>query len=711
MRSLRKPTTYPAGSRTESARLTARHAVSRAPALAVLSLGLLSLAPEAASQDNVARDYAFETIEDRDREGIESDARSLSVDTEAAQTGQADTAELLRTLPAVRVRQTGGPNAPAWVSVRGSEPEAVNFALNGIPLSGGAHMRIDANMLLPEVLDTVTVYSTSTPIDLGPALPGGTVNLQLIERSGTGGAALAGYGSFGTRKLVGGAWREVDDGNIIVTANYRGSRGNYHFYDTNGTDATRQDDTPSQRRHNNDFNQGSLLLARSWSEGRHRMTFFSLTDIREEGVSGLDVAQAESARRSRLQQVFGFSGSLKRAFGPNVDLDWQAAVTASRARYDDSENEVGFGYQDRSDGTVTGYVSASLGWWLPRNVTVRTFVSARGEHYRPTDTLSSTPVVSASRLTPQGAASLRWRSASRVVDITGSMSVSANLDRRSPPDDGRDDATTTLNLTPQLGMVLKPLSGTERLQLYGYAARTHRAPGFQELFGDNGADIGNTELRPESQTQVEVGASTELDWDKAGFRASATLWRQWRQDAIEYVVRSGGVRKPFNFSGADARGADLRVDVSSQFVAGGGGISLLQTSLRSADDQTDGKQLPWRSPVSAHAELTGRYDAFSATVSGRYDSGFYADDRNVRRYPAHVQLDLSAGFDAPLAAIPDIRIELRNVLDRRVATIPARDGGTDIRWRRPVSDYAGFPRPGRSIYVTLAWGFGEEGVL
>src|SRR5699024_8691440 len=100
----------------------------------------------------------------------------------------------------------------------------------------------------------------------------------------------------------------VDDGYARLAASYRGARGDYRFYNTNGTDRNPLDDNPNQKRFNNDYEQGSVLLLRDQKLDHWQVRFISLTTLLESGVPGIDTSQSRHARRSRVQQFFALNG-------------------------------------------------------------------------------------------------------------------------------------------------------------------------------------------------------------------------------------------------------------------------------------------------------------------------------------------------------------------------------------------------------------------
>jgi hypothetical protein len=643
---------------------------------------------------------------ERDTFEVDADALTRTITTDEAKSGQADTAELLEREPAIRLRQRGGLNGPAYISVRGAEPESTRVLLEGVPLHGATRLALDVNMLLPELFGAIDLYRTTSPVSLGQSYPGGVVNLRLNESFDSPLVVNVGLGSWWSRKLSVAYQQRVGDGHVWASLSYRGTKGDFRFYDTNGTDFQRADDDANARRINNDFNQAALFLAREWRTEHQRLRFFLISNGREGGVSGVDVAQAEEARTSHVEQVIAVEGSRPKLFGDVGDAKWSLSLMAQQQAFRDPESEIGLGRQNRTDQILMPHGTFSTSFWLPNNVSLHLTTEAGIEYYNP-DQEEEDPLVSwAHRSTLLGGAELRWRTDNDVLELSaairGLLQWQTNKSTDVPQAPERSLFDTYLN--PQGGIVVRPVQrDSHKLTLFTYASRSHRQPGFFELYGDNGASVGNPELNDESQTAVEAGGTYEFDTDRISLELQASYWKHWKQDAIVFLALPQGVRKPFNVNGARLQGVDAFVGLESEWVRSSLAFSWLDTESRSADPAVRGNPLPWRSPYSVESSLSLHYADFFVGWEAHFDSEFYTDDRALRKSPARIEHDLSAGWNSPIEAAPSVRLTVRNVGNRRVDDVPFRDGGRDITVPRPVSDYSGYPRPGRSYYATLTW--------
>src|SRR5690625_449801 len=85
--------------------------------------------------------YHSETRIQNSEERVTAEARSHHRDLRDGFGQQSDVAEELSRMPELRVRRTGASNAPAYISIRGSEQNAVAIHLEGIPLNGRSEER------------------------------------------------------------------------------------------------------------------------------------------------------------------------------------------------------------------------------------------------------------------------------------------------------------------------------------------------------------------------------------------------------------------------------------------------------------------------------------------------------------------------------------------------------------------------------------------
>lgn len=650
--------------------------------------------------------YYSETRVENGQERVQADARSHHRDLRDSFGQQSDVAEELSRLPELRVRRTGASNAPAYISIRGSEHNAVAIHLEGIPLNGGHQSTVSLNMILPELLRGADVYRSNAPLNLHSDLPGGAINLRLADAQTPEFAASAGGGSFGSVKLgIMGTHRGETTRTLIALA-YRRSTGDFQFYDNNGTDFNLNDDEPRQKRINNDNQEGSLLLHHTQRVGQWNLALLGMTDLREEGVPGLDTMQAEHARAERYTQILGFNAGRHGLHDGKLDLALRSSIRSQRDIYQDRHGEVGLGSQDRSTGQLTWNLSAHLSWWLPHQHNVELHIDLQGESYQPRDHISSLHLRRASRIHPKIGVGWSWSTDDELLALSASVRSVHWLETT------RGQSTAALHIGNhyeqqfygQAGAVLTPLqSTTETLRIFTYASHKGRAPDFNERFGDNGTSAGNASLKPERQWQYEAGIAHEHRNQSLRIHTQLTGYTQWRRNAIEYFSTPLGVRIPQNLEGARVSGIEASTALDSEYA--GGNLAMTRMWTKNTEDNKlyHGNQLPWRSEWSVDGTIYARYKGAKIEWTSAWDSQFFADKRNQSVYPERWLHDLVFSYRPEPYPNIELSVELRNITNERMRHTEVRNGGKYVSVPRAVADYRGFPLPGRAIYATLTW--------
>ena len=678
-----------------------RRSVYRRVLLVSTALGLsTSLHSQAEAQ------YYSETRAAQATDEAHADGQKHSRSLDTAFSNHRTVADELERMPEVRVRRSGSGSAPAYISIRASESNAVAIYLEGIPLNGGHQSSVSLNMVLPELLQSAEVYRSNAPLALGANLPGGAVNLRLRDAREPGVAASIGGGSFGSGKLGVMGTHRGEDSRTLVALAWRGSRGDFTFFNNNGTDFNLNDDNPRERRVNNHSHEGSLLFHHEQRMEKWRLTLFGLTDVQRFGVPGLDVMQSKTTNGQSYSQLLAFNADRRGLQNGALDLALQSSVKVQRDLYDDRKGEVGYGNQDRSTGQLIGQVAAQASWWLPRNHSLRLRFDLRGETYTPRDRITELALHSASRTSPQLSAGWAWHTDNRLLALDASVRSVHWVER------SRGTSTPSLQLGrnqdhlvgAQFGAVLTPLdTHNQRLRIFTYASRTGRAPDFDERFGNNGSSTGNPALLPETQWQYELGVSDTLRLKNTEIHGQVTGYTQWRTDAIEYISNPIGIRTPLNMAGARVSGIEASLRIDARYAGGNLSLTRLWTKSEADNPSMRGKQLPWRSEWSADGTLYAAFRGARIEWTSAWDSPFFADARNRRVYPERWLHDLTVSYRPEAYARIEFSLELRNITNERVRSTEIRNGSNNIDVPRAIADYRGFPLPGRAIYATVTW--------
>ncbi len=615
-----------------------------------------------------------------------------------------DLGDMLQAAPGIQVRRTGGVGSPQLVQLRGASGGQVRLLVDGIPLPQDASGAVDLSSLPLESAERVEVYRGSLPLGMGGEGLAGAINLVTRKPEGLGELRLsAGAGSFHTYEgsagvdLGAGVWRAS-----LWTAG-QFARNDFVYYDDNGTPYTSADDRDDARRSNADARRGELALNASRESGGGRLSLAASGVAREAGIPGPASYQVSDARlaQRRAQASTRFEGGagLHGATGLSAQWDWQ--------HYQDPQGEVGLGLQDEQTGTGAAAVDGLLDWtWLPEQ---QLAASARLELQQ----LSSEDATSASA---QIAVRRRDRLSS-TLEARGKVwtlgyGARLSLDAARSSSEGSlplalgvvGDAEPLLLLSPAASLAWQP---TALLGLRASGGLGHRLPSFPELYGDAGTVVGNEDLLPERGWSVDLGADLAGDLGPGPGTLSITGYHRDLQQLIAYVQNSQYTLRAENFerawiSGAEAEGR-LDLDLGRLGLLDLGLAYAFTWSLNlSPGTVAYGNALPGLPVQDLFADLQLGPLWLRPAVSVELQGRSYRDSANLLELPPRAFLHLRL-VSRPLPGGPQLCLELRNALDHRVEATELVDLETGGPAMQAVSDYLGYPLPGRALYLSAEW--------
>ncbi|HSN30269.1 MAG TPA: TonB-dependent receptor, partial [Kofleriaceae bacterium] len=242
-----------------------------------------------------------------------------------------------------------------------------------------------------------------------------------------------------------------------------------------------------------------------------------------------------------------------------------------------------------------------------------------------------------------------------------------------------------------------------------------RLPTLVELFGNRGTIIGSPDLRPERGPSLDAGVvwaparamrQGGLVVDRIFVEAAAFGSRP--RDRIALIPSIGSVARAINVSSSEAYGGELVASARvAHTVTVTANYTRLVTEQHTMEVSFNNKELP-RSPghqVYARADVTRRALGRRADVwaDTSFQSDSYLDQANLQLVPARVLV--GAGARVELAAGVALAVTVENLADTRIEMLPLNPAPRPdlTETPTPLSDYAGFPLPGRSFYLALDW--------
>lgn len=591
-------------------------------------------------------------------------------------------ADLLGQAAGVRVQQYGGLGAFSTISLRGAPPGQVAVFLDGAPITAAAHSIVSLGDLPATAVERIEIYRGASPLDLGPAAPGGAINLVTLASPGLRTARVM-RGAFGTWEARGSAGGRRGAFSGLVHAGHQASRGDFRFPDDNGTPFNLEDDSLSARV-NNRFAATSLLGSATW-QAPNGWTLCARADRFEkaQGVPGLGAVPALQTRLG-LTRTLGRLAVTREGSGARPGVRLAGGLAREHTRFRDPAAELGLGYHDTDDRTGGKDVLIDLSWRdLPHGLTLSGGGGVRHEWSRTADAADGAPDPPPSRrLRAAAHASLQWRPRGERLVLHLAARRDRMTDRIHWVDGGGIARASEVRRTlaaPQVGARVL-LGGGADLRANLSSAR--RAPDFLELFGNQGSVLGNPALLPERSRNADVG----LAWSGplAGFDVTLDLahFETRAEDLVVYVRHSQSSVRAENISRARIRGEELSLRVAAPGgIAWSGGLTRLATRDQGPVPHWNGRRLPLRPGIQGFTRLDARFRGFRAAADLHYIGDDFLDRANLQRVPDRMLAGASLSW-GPAAGGLRFTVEGKNLGDDR------------------VSDVGGFPLPGRAVFAS-----------
>ena len=610
--------------------------------------------------------------------------------------------DVLEPLPGVQPRRTGTFGAPSFLSVRGSGPEHVRVYLDGVPLHGARAVAFDLSSIPIDLIDRVRLYRGNVPVAFGQAGAGGVLDLRTRRGQGDAVFASATWGSWMTRKLTLAGSLERGPTQLLAGVTYAGTEGDFGYYDTNGTAFNLEDDATS-RRGNNRHDAGSGLFRVATRVGDWRTTGVVVGQHRLGGVPGTATAPAAEAEFGETA-VYGALRVRNPQVSDLLALELVGAAGWTRFDYRDPAGEVGVGNQDRTDVSLLWLASARPSLFISQRTRLHAVLEASGEGYQPTDRVDSTELEEAHRLTLSAGLELAVDPIDELV-----VSLGARVDHVRNDLTGDPTAFTPIDqedltlVSPQAGITYRLDSDRTAAEVFAAAGLASRVPGFVELYGDDGATVGNPELREERRIGVEAGATASFEADHVLVSGGTTGYWRTVDDLIVAEEHAVGFRIPENIENARLFGVEARFDVASRY----GGLSVtgawLDSTTESRLERFNGQPIPFRPRWMGDLSLWGEVHRVRLGWSLAAMSEVSTDRADLRHTPGRALQSVEARYRVHGVEGLTIVAEIENLTDVRSGDVSLPNGFQTFQTTRPLADFQGYPLPGRSLSLTVGY--------
>jgi vitamin B12 transporter len=613
-----------------------------------------------------------------------------------------DAASLLAELPSVHIRRLGGPGAFAALSIRGSAGAQVGVVLAGVPLTSAADPSVDIGAFPLWPGASFRVYRGFAPASLGPTgYLGGVLAVDppsttLGERT----AWWASVGSFGSRQLRVGDLRKV--GSLRFGTGLFASRTDDDFtYELR--DPRSAAPVPRTRANAGHAGLGGIervTLERPWGSASALL----LAEARASGVPGAAVSPVSFARLATSRLVASTDATVHAGEARAVHvLAWGRRETSDLAD-PRGELDVTHATTTRSRVEAAGASIELRGVALPiRGAPALVFavvLDGRAERFVADGGAGSRLSTPAGRIAGGLGAEATLRPTSKVT-----INASARLDGR------RDSATNILG--PFDAPVDAPPASTDLLPS-GHLGASYRAdaaavisthvgvlgrpPSFQELYGNGATLVSNAALRPERALSGDLGLHGDLGDGRVSFSYEIVGFASAARDLITWERASYAAFRAINVDRALFGGLEISARLRARAVESQLSYTLLLTQNQSDDPLQRGRPLPSRPQHDLAYDVSYRLGAARLRYGLDAIAGTTLDTSATVVLPARVLHGVGASIDVPFVRGLRAGVDVENLFDLRTLFIPSTLYGAVAA---PVSDFYGFPLPGRSAFFTL----------
>lgn len=560
--------------------------------------------------------------------------------------------------------------------------------LGSIPLTSAADPSLDVGALPLWPGASFRVYRGFAPASLGTTGHLGGV-LAIDPPSAAAGERTewwAAAGSFGSLKLRAGDMRRA--GGLTLGTGIFASRsdGDFPFEMVN----SRGEEVTALRRNARSLTVGGISRA-SLDLGWGTVSATLLADARQQGLPGLPLFPAKAARLDSTRIVSGADVVVRTARGA-----WRAAAWGRRETSElrDPRSKINPTRTSELRGSEVLAAGGSIGWRgraLP-TLLIGPSVDARAEGFRSeVDGRGGAP---AGRLAGGLGLDIEWKALEALT-----VSAAGRFDaRRDASLVGEGGASNSTDAAPS-GHVGASYRVADTAVVSSHVGALYRPPSFFELFGDHGALIGDPSLRPERALSVDAGlhgdvtdSGTRLGYEVVGFVTYA-------RDLIAFLPLGWSTFRARNVEQARIIGLEVSGELAARGLVTSVSYTLLATENLSDDPLSRGRPLPGRPLHDLAYDASYKLGPARAHYALDVVAGTTVDTQGTRALPARVLHGAGVSLDLPWARGLVASIEAQNLFDLRALYVASPLLGASVM--TPVSDFLGFPLPGRTLWATL----------
>ena len=517
--------------------------------------------------------------------------------------GAKELSEVLRTLPGVNVRDYGGAGGLKTVSLRGFGAQHTQISYDGICISELQSGQVDISRFKLENLEDVSVtIGQGNEIFRSARSFAGS---GLLELRSARPRFEPGRSSRTTMSLQAGQWnsysgsmtharRLSERSSLRISGSAQSAKGDYPYTVVNGQYVT------TERRLGAEMSALSGEMSLYSDLGRTGELTARLSGyFSDRGLPGPVILYTQDPTEHLWDKDVRADVLWRAAPHQKLKTEAKASVSWKYNRYTDSSSVYPVPEDERFS-QMEYYLSGVAMWSFTRDPKL----SCTQDLAYGTLSTSFPDCVFPRRLTSLTAAALQYCGSD--CTITGSLLATWIGEKVSVG----EPAPVRKRLSPSLSVIWNPV-GT--LFLRASWRDSFRSPTFNDLYYSK---IGNTALRPEIASQVNVGASWTLSREPFDFEGDLDIYHNDVKDKI-IATPTMFIWRMRNLGQVSMTGADMGVRFRYRF---GGGIVLnarAAYSYQYAIDVTDPESKSWKNQIAYTPRHSGNFLLSMETPLGR----------------------------------------------------------------------------------------------
>jgi hypothetical protein len=531
----------------------------------------------------------------------------------------------------------------------------------------------------------MTVHKGFAPWNVPVMEPGGVIQFTSRQAS-----KVEGGGRFGTVSGVAGwgHWSQSNDSSDQRIYFRRAvTRGDYNFYDDNGTLLNPTDDKMT-RRGNNDRQSMQSLGQLRWRNSQVNLKGFFWGQMSD---GGIPAGRAGADGHARIHgQTFVMTSSANVDVSSDVMMGLHVGHFQAVRRFKDPSGDISFATSRRLQSSSTNFQITTHGgddrWrWLlalDRGEAKTKMTSTYGQDaYAPDATKNKLFIGNLVNVRPGG-----------IIEVKGDVQTSTAKSRNI-------EGSKIVNFSEKAASSgsIGWSQADDRLWVYSQLGRTERNPSLMERVG-NGAEIeGALAVNPEISNAAEVGARYRVGLAPGQTLSfGAAIWGRDNDHVIRIDKVSATRWRARNVGRQAYRGVEGRLEVGSEQRGLESAVSFLK-----ATQVTSGRLVPrvpmWQAVVGPRWSVA---EDVMVRVFSHFVGRTYDDSGNTREIGWVLTHDASIDW-TPAVGFWRIGLTVQNISN--VVALPCRDVSTNQNdGKIAYSDFSGEPMTGRSWMFSLS---------